>query len=50
MDNINETSETHDCEICSEEIMEIEIRTRKSGWFYIEEDIRFCPYCGRKLI
>jgi hypothetical protein len=36
--------------ICEqEEIVDCEIQTRESGWFSIDDDIKYCPFCGRKL-
>ncbi|MDD4779185.1 MAG: hypothetical protein PHT02_01085 [Tissierellia bacterium] len=37
------------CEVCNEVITDCEIRTVKTGWFSIDEGIKFCPWCGKRL-
>jgi hypothetical protein len=44
----NDTGEP--CPICKEEILDVEIYTKESGWYTPRDfDVKFCPYCGRKL-
>lgn len=40
---------TQPCDICKDGILDIEVYTRESGWFYADEDVKFCPFCGREL-
>lgn len=42
-------NKTQPCDICKEKIVDIEILTITSGWFFVDEEIRFCPFCGREL-
>lgn len=40
---------TQPCDVCKEKIVDIEIQTVTSGWFFVDEEIKFCPFCGRRL-
>ena len=35
--------------ICEEKIIQLEIKTKESGWFTTTLEIKFCPFCGRDL-